>query len=383
MFFNVSAISGQVAKPITVVLFASVMLLSPILEPLNLGVQTADANAQQCRGLSAELASLSKNAGNRAQYRKYDQALRKQRTQLQRAEQQAKRSRCGPTLFKSPQSAICQRLDSVTDKMKRNISALQKKRDSYSGNSSSSRSKVIKAKMSQLRCGEEVRTASISTTKGIARTFGNTQQIKPNYTVNIPGGNYRTMCVRPIDGYYFPISFSATKDQMILDAQSCEARCPGAELFYHRNDSEEPEDMRSLQGVAYTNHPNAFRYRTEGVARDNGCKYTEGYRISYKLLNKSSGQPTDAKTIAEPKITENIYAPVPTSRPTPGLNREELIDIRGGMTLERMATMIQSGSTGEALTARKKDQIRVIGPVFLPAEAAVKDLLIPGRAIDQ
>lgn len=383
MFLNGSNISGSVRKPLTVALFTTAILLSPNLEPLNFGIQHADASARQCRGLSAELASLSKSSGNRSQYRKYDQALRKQRTQLQRAEQQAKRSRCGPTLFKSTQSATCKRLDSVTDKMKRNISALQKKRDSYKGNNSASRSKVIKSKMARLKCGQEVQTASISKTKGIAKTFGNVKQIKPNYTVDIQGGDYRTMCVRPIDGYYFPISFAATKAQMLMDAQSCEARCPGAELYFHRNDSEEPEDMRSLQGVAYTNHPNAFRYRVEGISRDNGCKYTEGYRVSYKLLNKSSGQPTQAKTIAIPKETVSVYAPVPTDRPKPGLNREELIDIRGGMTLERMATMIRSGSTGEALVSGPKNDIRIIGPVFLPAEAAAKDLLIPGRVIDQ
>ena len=49
-------------------------------------------------------------------------------------------------------------------------------------------------------------------------------------------GTYRTLCVRLCDGYYFPISFSATRDRFARDAKTCETSCGGqARLFVYRN----------------------------------------------------------------------------------------------------------------------------------------------------
>jgi len=36
-----------------------------------------------------------------------------------------------------------------------------------------------------------------------------------------PSGTYRTLCVRRCDGYYFPISFSTTRDHLAVDEAMC------------------------------------------------------------------------------------------------------------------------------------------------------------------
>ena len=79
-------------------------------------------------------------------------------------------------------------------------------------------------------------------------------------------GTYRTMCVRLCDGYYFPISFSATRDRFGRDAKTCESSCGGqARLFVYRNPGADIEDMVDLRGQPYRKLNTAFLYRTEYV----------------------------------------------------------------------------------------------------------------------
>lgn len=79
-------------------------------------------------------------------------------------------------------------------------------------------------------------------------------------------GTYRTLCVRLCDGYYFPISFSATRDRFARDAKTCETNCGGqARLFVYRNPGSDVEDMADLRGQPYKQLSTAFLYRTEYV----------------------------------------------------------------------------------------------------------------------
>lgn len=81
-----------------------------------------------------------------------------------------------------------------------------------------------------------------------------------------PAGTYRTMCVRLCDGYYFPISFSATRDRFARDAKTCESSCGGqARLFVYRNPGADVVDMVDLRGQPYRQLSTAFLYRTEYV----------------------------------------------------------------------------------------------------------------------
>ena len=81
---------------------------------------------------------------------------------------------------------------------------------------------------------------------------------------------YRTMCVRLCDGYFWPVSFTATKREFARDSEVCERSCGSpAVLHVYRNPGQEPEDMIGLTGQPYVKLGTAFRYR---VSYDSTCK---------------------------------------------------------------------------------------------------------------
>lgn len=78
------------------------------------------------------------------------------------------------------------------------------------------------------------------------------------------GGHYRTVCVRLCDGYYFPISFSTTRDQFGRDEQVCQSKCASeTKLFYHPTSDQSTEVLKDRDGNLYEDLVNAYVYRTE------------------------------------------------------------------------------------------------------------------------
>jgi hypothetical protein len=81
---------------------------------------------------------------------------------------------------------------------------------------------------------------------------------------------YRTMCVRLCDGYYWPVSYSATKREFARDNEVCQRSCDSpVALYAHRNPGEEAESMVDLQGRPYIALDTAFMYR---ATYNEGCK---------------------------------------------------------------------------------------------------------------
>jgi hypothetical protein len=108
-----------------------------------------------------------------------------------------------------------------------------------------------------------------------------------------PYGNYhtvRTICVRKSDGFYWPISYSTLTEYVQNDADQCYAQCPGVDvdLYYYDNPGQEAEQAINLYGAAYTDLPNAFRFRTE-FDKTATCKATTTYG-SIELAQTAGGQ---------------------------------------------------------------------------------------------
>jgi hypothetical protein len=79
-------------------------------------------------------------------------------------------------------------------------------------------------------------------------------------------GTYRTLCVRLCDGYYWPISFSTSRDGLAEDRATCQSSCgTPVELYYYRSLDGAPEDAVDLAGERYASLANAFRYRSQYV----------------------------------------------------------------------------------------------------------------------
>lgn len=99
-------------------------------------------------------------------------------------------------------------------------------------------------------------------------------------------GTYRTMCVRLCDGYFFPVSFSTTRENFARDEAQCEKSCTSpTRLYVYRNPGGEPEDMRSIDGEPYASLPAANLFRTK-----------------YNAQCRCGPQPWDKEALARHKI---------------------------------------------------------------------------------
>lgn len=85
------------------------------------------------------------------------------------------------------------------------------------------------------------------------------------YGCDVPslGGGLRTICVRRCDGYYFPISFSTSRQQMQRDEAVCQsmyAEAGQAELFAHTF-HDDIANAVSIRGERYGDNYWAFLFR--------------------------------------------------------------------------------------------------------------------------
>jgi hypothetical protein len=84
------------------------------------------------------------------------------------------------------------------------------------------------------------------------------------------GPNYRTVCVRMCDGYYFPVSNSTTKKGFYRDQNKCSATCgQEARLFHLPANAMDIDQAVDQQGRVYGYLPVAYKYRKALVA---GCQ---------------------------------------------------------------------------------------------------------------
>jgi hypothetical protein len=132
--------------------------------------------------------------------------------------------------------------------------------------------------------------------------------------------NFRTLCVRTCDGFFFPISFSTSQDRFQEDERTCQRMCPAAEavLFSYRNPGENISQAVSINGQPYTSLPNAFRYRQEYNAgctcKRDGESWTEAVSQDQTLRQGDIVVTEDrAKALSQPKAAQPPPAQTPTS----------------------------------------------------------------------
>ena len=100
--------------------------------------------------------------------------------------------------------------------------------------------------------------------------FGSEQSAAQGGRIAAWGGTYRTVCVRLCDGYYFPISFSTTRDRFRQDAKACASRCASpSRLYVYPVGTGSPDTMTDVSGRAYEKLKTAFLYRT---TYDKSCR---------------------------------------------------------------------------------------------------------------
>jgi hypothetical protein len=79
----------------------------------------------------------------------------------------------------------------------------------------------------------------------------------------MPRGGPMAICVRTCDGGFFPISYSARSSNLDDLATMCRALCPNAEVkLYTASQSKVLSSALSIDGEAYSDHPNAHKFET-------------------------------------------------------------------------------------------------------------------------
>lgn len=247
--------------------------------PVQAQQQPQQQKSRACVQLEAQLAAFDRNANDPAraeQIRKLEETLARQQDELERNNANAKRIGCEGGFFLfggrppqcGPLNAQIQTQRTNVDRLQAQLSQLQ----SADRPEQEGQRRAILVALSQNDCGPQYR-AQVANTQPRGGLF---ETLFGPGTIFTPGpggpggdttlsGNYRTVCVRTCDGYYYPISYSATPARFAADAQICTRSCPAAEvqLYAHRNPGEDMNQAFSTTTNApYTALPTAFKYRT-------------------------------------------------------------------------------------------------------------------------
>ena len=363
----------------------------------------AEASAQSalCDNLKAQIDRAPQTAGVRmsAQAAKYAAAAKAQEGQISKARAQMRALGCGSGSVQTVggrNGPACAKLSAAMKAMTSNLGKLKSQASAFSSARGASQRDILIAKYRRAGCADgggtnyNYLTRKNDSKDGISAVYGNTERKRPTITNKVPGLGYRgetfrTLCVRKCDGYYFPISFSTTVENMYRDEQACSSLCPGTEvqLFVHKVPEEESEDMVTLDGAPYRDMSYAFAYRRDGPSSDPACQ-CRGIQGTAMLGMGVSGQSGIAATIGGSK-PENGEAdaeasvPLPASRPDGEVDAETTADRAGGLDDGQIKGLLHP----EAAASAPEGDVRVVGPVFLPDPAEALPLKARAQPIFQ
>ncbi len=298
----------------------------------------AYAQTKSCSSLNNSVRSLERNRDFRA-LAKNTQAANSLKKSLKNAERQFVRTGCQKILkAKKKLTGQCRSLARTIIRGRSDLKKLQAKIGT--GQAIARQREGVLKRIANNTCGK----ASSATFNSIQNKnkslfdvlFGNNQKIlttnAPNIRVDL--NTIRTLCVRISDGYYWPISFSTTRQYLAYDEKTCADQSNGfeVELYYHKNPGQDADDMINLAGRAYKSLPNAFLYRREFVASDIFKKKTSsGFFEVVKdettglartmIMFKDQGFPMPVRDprqktkITVTEIAKAIFVPLPRARP--------------------------------------------------------------------
>lgn len=318
--------------------FFAAMALATILP-----AASAEASARLCRQLETQLAATSSGGGSSAKAKRYDAAIARQQEQMRKARSQMEQAGCGRAMF-GRGGAFCAEVRTSLTRMEKNLAKLQQTRARMGGGANRQERARIKAALEINGCHAPKRALPAATKVRAEPADKPQADVQPaNRRLS---GNFRTMCVRSCDGYYFPISWSVSQAAFERDRNICASMCPGVDvqLYYHRVPNEESDAMVSVAtGAPYTQMPNAFLYRKPNASVPQGCS-CEAAATAGRGFTVINGNGRNEETPAKPA---NDFHPA---------------------MLKRLAT-----------PEEKSRPVRVVGPAFLPDPEAATGLQVPAR----
>jgi hypothetical protein len=260
--------------PVALVVAASATVAGAQQQPLP--PPAAQQRNPVCVRLEGQLALLDRgqvDPQRAEQIRRYEEAAKRQQSEIDQLAGEARRLGCEGRGFFSlfgGQNPQCGPINTRMQQMRGNLDKVLSDLERLRGGSGQREGerRTILASLAQNDCGPQYRQyANRGPGEGggfFDRLFGGgvvTQPGVPQVSTN--GDTFRTVCVRTCDGYYFPISYSTTAANFANDEQTCQRMCPAAEvaLYSHRNPGEDISQAISTSGRTYSELPNAFAFR--------------------------------------------------------------------------------------------------------------------------
>jgi hypothetical protein len=328
-----------------------------------------------CPRLESQLALLNRGGTDPAraeQIRRLEDTSNRQKAELDRMTQQARRGGCeGSGFFSlfSGQPPQCSQLNGQIQQMRANIdrtlAELQQAQGGGADREAQRRGLMIA--LGQNDCGPQYRAAVAQPRDFFESLFG-PSTIAPT---TAPGGTssdtYRTLCVRTCDGYFFPVSYSTVPSKFADDERVCQRMCPAADvmLYSHRNPGEDVAQAVSSAGRQYSDLPSAFAYRKQ-FNPSCSCKAAgQTWAEALKSLDDQTVERGDivvteerAKQLSQPQTDAQGKPIRPPPRPAA---------TAPGRPPAPLPAVVAPAPPEEPPQDPAKRKVRTVGPTFLPA----------------
>ena len=371
-----------------ILLQLTVLCCAALLFVLDVG--DAYAQSRNCQSLANTLRAIERS-GDFGNLNGVNDRSRELQDAVQKAESKYVRDGC---------NAAAKRGETLTSQCRAQARVVLKARDAFAkvsqqadtGNAIAQQREAVLQEMARFNCGAGNSSAGVSNERRgnlFEQLFGAFES--GNFDgVDTRGDEFsgyagyetvRTVCVRKVDGYYWPISYSTLVDYAPNDLGQCQEQCPGmdVDLYYYDNPGQEPEQMINLSGERYSSLPTAFAYRTN-YDRANTCKTTTSYG-SISLAPQADGSNRamiaygdmtfplpmrdprrEMQVTVVPVATAN-YVEVPLPRPRPP---------GPGEAPKPVVVKQAAASAAERIVQFGDKRVRIVGPdtPYAPSAAA-------------
>ena len=330
-----------------------------------------------CVRLEGQMAVLNRGGGDPAraeQIKRYEDAAGKQQADLDRLLSQAKRRGCESGFFSlfTGQAPECQPLNAqiqqLRDYLDRTMSELERLKSGNNYDQEGQRRQLL-GELAQTNCGPQYRAAAAAAGPSgfLDALFGGAAHIINPGGDGAPSGTFRTVCVRPCDGYYFPISYSTVQSRFADDQRTCQRECPAtdAQLYTYRNPGEDMGQAVSLSGQPYTALPTAFQYRKEFNAACSCRKPGQSWADALKGADDASTL-ENGDIVVTDQNAKQLSQPLP---PPAAKGAKPGKPAAGAVTPAPTApaTSGQAASTDATADTAPKGTVRTVGPPFVAA----------------
>ena len=316
-----------------------------------------------CQRLEAQLVSLDRgndDPGRVDAIRRAEDATNRQQGEVDRMVAQSRRMGCESrgffSIFSSP-SPQCGQLNAQIQQARDLLERQQNQLEQLHGGNTerAAQRRALIVQLANNNCGPQYRQAALDRSGGgfLDSLFGGRTIFTPgNQEI---GSNFRTICVRTCDGYYFPISFSASSARFADDAQTCQRMCPAAQVSlyaYHNPGEEVQQAVSTTDGRPYSELPTAFQYRREFnpacSCRAQGQSWADAMKVGGGDVTVEQGDivvnEDHAKRLSQPRDAQGRLLK-PTLTPTQS----------------------KTANAPSDTTEPPKGKVRSVGPTFVPA----------------